>query len=40
MPNAELRVYETDWGHCVANPGNVPEFHQFLDQCAQELLNE
>ena len=40
MPDAELHIYTTDWGHCVANPGNVPEFHDFLDQCVRELLNE
>ncbi|MEM7207464.1 MAG: alpha/beta fold hydrolase [Pseudomonadota bacterium] len=38
MPNADLRVYETDWGHCVANPGNDPEFHLFLDDCVRELI--
>ena len=38
MPNARLRVYETDWGHCVANPGNDPAFHDFLDECICELL--
>ena len=39
MSNAELRVYETDWGHCVANPGNVPAFHQFLDNCIADLID-
>ncbi|MEM7294277.1 MAG: alpha/beta fold hydrolase [Pseudomonadota bacterium] len=38
MPNAELRVYDTHWGHCVANPGNDPEFARFLDNCVNELL--
>ncbi len=38
MPNAELRVYQSDWGHCVANPGNDLAFQQFLDNCIGELL--
>ena len=38
MPNAELRVFESAWGHCVANPGNEPEFADFLDGCVRELL--
>lgn len=39
MPNAELRVYNSAWGHCVASPGNVPAFHDFLDACARDLLD-
>jgi homoserine O-acetyltransferase len=35
----ELRVYESPWGHCVASPGNDPEFEQFLDQALHELLD-
>ena len=38
MPNAELRVYQTDWGHCVANPGNDAAFAQFLDECVGDLI--
>lgn len=38
MPNAELRVFDTPWGHCVANPGNQPRFHTFLDTCISVLL--
>ncbi len=38
MPNAQLRPYDSPWGHCVANPGNDPAFHQFLDNCLKELL--
>ncbi|MEQ8664267.1 MAG: alpha/beta fold hydrolase [Rhodospirillales bacterium] len=38
MPNAELRPYETDWGHCVASGDNDPAFHRFLDAAAAELL--
>jgi homoserine O-acetyltransferase len=38
MRNAELRVYESPWGHCVASPGNDPDFTWFLDACLAELL--
>ena len=38
MPNAELRPFASPWGHCVASPGNVPEFAAFLDGCISELL--
>ena len=34
----ELRIYESPWGHCVASPGNDPEFEQYLDQAISELL--
>ncbi len=39
MPNAELRVFNSPWGHCVASPGNVPAFAKFLDDCILELLD-
>ena len=35
----ELRVYESPWGHCVASPGNDPEFERYLDQALHELLD-
>jgi homoserine O-acetyltransferase len=35
----ELRVYESPWGHCVASPGNDPEFELYLDQALHELLD-
>ena len=38
MQNAELRIYDSPWGHCVASPGNVPEFTRFLDSAISELL--
>ena len=38
MPNAELRPFASPWGHCVASPGNVPEFEAFLDGCIRNLL--
>jgi homoserine O-acetyltransferase len=39
MPNAELRPYDSPWGHCVATPGRDTDFMAFLDSCAQELLH-
>ncbi len=38
MPNADLRPFDSPWGHCVASPGNEPAFARFLDHCASELL--
>lgn len=35
----ELRIYESPWGHCVASPGNDPEFQLYLDQAISELLD-
>lgn len=39
MPNADLRPYDSPWGHCVASPGNDPQFQEFLDDCIRELLS-
>ncbi len=39
IENGELRIYQSAWGHCVASPGNDPEFERFLDQAFTELLN-
>ena len=38
MQHAELRVFESSWGHCVASPGRVPAFQRALDEAAAELL--
>jgi homoserine O-acetyltransferase len=38
MRRAELRVFDSPWGHCVASPGRVPEFQRALDEAAAELL--
>ena len=32
IAGGELRIYESPWGHCVASPGNDPEFERYLDQ--------
>ena len=39
MPNAELRYYDSPWGHCVANPGNDAGFERFLDDCIDTVLH-
>jgi len=39
MPNAELRTFDSPWGHCVASPGKVETFGAFLDDCVRELLD-
>jgi homoserine O-acetyltransferase len=38
IENGELRIYRSPWGHCVASPGNDPEFEDFLDLAIGELL--
>ena len=38
MPNAELRVYESPFGHCVASPGVHKDFQAALDDALEELL--
>ena len=38
MPDAELRVFETVWGHCTASGNAVPAFHAFYDQAVRDLL--
>jgi len=38
MPRAELRVFDSPWGHCAGSPGRVPEFQRALEQAAAELL--
>lgn len=37
--NGDLRIYTSPWGHCVASPGNDPEFEKYLDQTINELLD-
>ena len=38
IKNAELRTYNSIWGHCVANPGNDKGFETALDQAVNDLL--
>lgn len=39
IPDAELRIYSSPWGHCVASPGNDPGFQRFLDQAVTDILS-
>lgn len=39
IPNGELRVYHSPWGHCVASPGNDPGFADCLDDAIRQLLD-
>ncbi len=39
MPEAELRPYDSAWGHCVASPSREDsDFMNFLNGCVAELL--
>jgi len=38
IPNAELRAYDSPWGHCAANPGNDSGFTGALEQSIKDLL--
>ncbi|MGR3984399.1 MAG: alpha/beta fold hydrolase [Gammaproteobacteria bacterium] len=38
IAGAELRVFDSPWGHAAASPGNVPEFSDFLDRAILDLL--
>ena len=38
LPNAQLRPFDSPWGHCVANPGNEPAFERFLDRAIRDLI--
>lgn len=40
MANAELRVIESPFGHCVATPGLHQDFTDALDRAIRDLLNE
>lgn len=38
MPNAELRAYDSPWGHCAASPGNDAGFTAALEANIRALL--
>ena len=40
IANAELRPYDSPFGHCVANPGNDQNFEAKLDKSINDLLND
>lgn len=39
IKNGELRIYESPWGHCAADPGNDASFGKHVEGCLAELLN-
>jgi len=39
ISDAQLRPYESPWGHCVANPGNDPGFADHFERAVEELLD-
>ena len=38
IKNVKLCIYNSPFGHCVANLGNDPAFDKFLDKFINELL--
>ena len=40
MPNAELRVIESIWGHRAGNPDSSPEDDAFINEALFELLRD
>ena len=38
MPNAELRVLESDWGHCAGGPGRSPQAMAQVFAAMHDLL--
>ncbi|HCJ28285.1 MAG TPA: homoserine acetyltransferase [Pseudomonas sp.] len=38
MPNAELRVLESDWGHCAGGPGRSPQAMAQVFAAMRDLL--
>jgi homoserine O-acetyltransferase len=40
MPNAELRVIPSDWGHCAGGPGYNPRDTAFIEAAIAQLLND
>ncbi len=40
MQNAELRVFDSPFGHCVASPGRHWDFMAFLDDALGDLLSD
>lgn len=40
MASAELRVFDSPFGHCVASPGKHRDFTDFLDAALRDLLRE
>ena len=39
MAKAELRPFDSPFGHCAGSPGALPEFDRFFDAAVADLLN-
>jgi homoserine O-acetyltransferase len=39
MPNAELRVIESVWGHRAGGPGTDPKDIAFIETAIRDLLD-
>jgi len=39
IPRAEVRIHETEWGHCCINDTTPPTFQQSFDQAVRDLLS-
>lgn len=39
MAHAELRPFDSPYGHCAASPGTLPAFDRFFDEAVADLLN-
>ncbi len=40
LPNAELRVIASDWGHIAGGPDRVPEVQRLVDDAMRTLLED
>ena len=38
MPNAQLRIIQSDWGHCAGGPGREPLAMEQIDDAVKDLL--
>jgi hypothetical protein len=38
MPHAELRPFDSIWGHAAPSGNRVPEFHRFLDAAIADVM--
>ena len=39
IPNSEVNIFDSSFGHCVANPGNDKKFEAELDKSISSLLS-
>ena len=38
LPNAELRIFQSPWGHCAPSLPHPSAFHRFFDRAVRDLL--